>query len=150
QPRLGRATTAPPEPCIACPWSPIEQVTYVYDPFGNRVQETVTDGSGNTTVTGFAYEAQAQTLWATLDGSGNLKTRYVSGAAVDEVLAQIGSDGVTAWMLTDHLGSTRVVADSHGNLLDQVDFDAFGNATAETNAGYGALIKFTGQQFDAA
>ena len=46
------------------------QANYVYDPFGNRVEESITDGSGNTTVTRYAYDAQAQTLWATLDGSG--------------------------------------------------------------------------------
>jgi len=41
------------------------QASYVYDPFGNRVEETVTDGSG-TTVTRYAYDAQGQTLWQRL------------------------------------------------------------------------------------
>ena len=70
----------------------IAQASYVYDPFGNRVVESVTNSSG-TTVTRFAYNAQAQTLWATLDGSGNLQTRYINGSAVDQVLAEIGADG---------------------------------------------------------
>ena len=41
------------------------------------------------------------------------------------------------------------MVDSQGNVLDQIDYDAFGNVTAETNPSYGALIKFTGQQYDA-
>ena len=56
------------------------KASYVYDPFGNRVEESVTDGSGNTTVTRYAYDAQGQTLWATFDGSGNLETRYINGS----------------------------------------------------------------------
>ena len=121
------------------------QAGYVYDPFGNRVEETVTDGSG-TTVTRYAYDAQGQTLWATFDGSGNLETRYINAPGLDQVVAQVGASG-TGWLLTDHLGSTRLVVNSQGNVLDQLSYSSFGTAT-DANPSYGELFQFTGWQYD--
>jgi RHS repeat-associated protein len=125
----------------------IENVSYEYDPFGNRVLETVTDGSGNVTTTRYAYDAQSQTLWATFDGTGNLETRYITAPGSDQVVAQIGTDGATAWLLTDHLGSTRLVVNSEGSILDQLSYGSFGSVT-ESEPNFAELIEYTGWQYD--
>ncbi len=123
----------------------LSQVSDVYDPFGNRIQE-----AAGTTTERFAYDGPSQTLWAVLDGSNHLATRYVNGNFVDQVLAEIGGSGTVAWFLTDELGSTSAVVDNTGKILDQLSYDSFGNVTSESNPSYGQLMKYTGQLYDAA
>ena len=51
-------------------------------------------------------------IWADLDGSNNLKTRYVRGNAVDELFARVSSAGTAAWYYTDRMGSVRQMVDA--------------------------------------
>jgi YD repeat-containing protein len=45
--------------------------------------------------------------------------------------------GVTYRIITDHLGSPRLVIDtSTGQIVQRMDYDEFGNVTNDTNPGF--------------
>jgi RHS repeat-associated protein len=85
-------------------------------------------------------------VWADLDGSNNLKTRYARGNAVDELFARIKSDGTVAWYLTDQMASVRQMIDASGAVQDTIAYDGFGNIISETNASFGDRWKWTGRE----
>jgi RHS repeat-associated protein len=133
------------------------EADYVYDVYGNRIQKIVdADGSGSGTpvATKFAVDGWNNTksapignenwdVWADLDGSGSLTTRYLRGDAVDQLFGRIGS-GDPYWHLTDHLGSVRDVITTSG--VASIDYDAFGNVLTDDAARgrYG----WTGRELD--
>ena len=77
-------------------------------------------------------------------------TRYVYGQAVDEILARTSASGVTAWYLTDRLGSVRDIVNTSGAVIDHVVYDSYGNILSETSPSNGDRFKFTGMEWDAA
>jgi RHS repeat-associated protein len=124
---------------------PAATVLYQYDVFGNRIAETATQG-GQTTTTKFAYDGQ--NVWADLDSSGMLQMRRFYLEGVDQMFARLAPDGAPAWYLPDRLGSIRDVVDANGAMEDHIDYDAFGNITAESNAAFGDRYKYTGRELD--
>ncbi len=148
--------------------------TYVYDVFGNRLEEDVWTPSSGTTVSRFAYmtlpsplrgEGQGegssagtgaqggagqgvQEIWADLNGSNNFETRYLHGDAVDQLFARVSAAGAAAWYLTDHEGSVTNLTDASGNLQDTITYDGYGNVTTESNSSFGDRFKYTGQELD--
>jgi RHS repeat-associated protein len=84
---------------------------------------------------GFLYEDQLR-IAAELDGSGNVVSRFVYGTRVNvpEYLVQ---NGTTYRILTDHLGSPRLVVDaSDGTVVQRMDYDEFGRVVLDTNPGF--------------
>ena len=82
----------------------LEQVSYTYDVFDNRIASTV-----NGVVAQFVYNGG--TLWATVS-FGSLQTVYVTGSQPDQYLGEvdfvpslINPHSVVILYLTDHLGS---------------------------------------------
>jgi RHS repeat-associated protein len=139
------------------------QVAYKYDVFGNLLERDVTIGGATTTTrfgldwtgggsptVGASTSDVAWNVWALLSGSGSLTTRFLHGEAVDQVFAEIGTGSAIGWDLTDHLGSTRDVVDNNGNVLDAINYDAFGNITSQSNASQAPLFVYTGRQRDSA
>jgi hypothetical protein len=63
------------------------------------------------------------------DGTGTLKERYLHGPQTDQVLAG-DVDGQTQWYLSDHQSSIRQIVDNTGTLLNQIDYDSYGNITS--------------------
>ena len=125
----------------------IEQVNYIYDVLGNRIEEDVTAMS--TAVTRFAYDGP--NAWADLDLSNTLTTRRLYLDAIDAIIARTTvATGAAAWYLTDRLGSVRGLTDATGALQDQITYDGYGNVTAETNPSFGDRYKFTAREFDSA
>jgi RHS repeat-associated protein len=139
----------------------LARTDYKYDPYGSRLQKAVDsngDGVVDTTeryaLDGWdpakpaAVGTENWDVWADLDGSSSLTTRYVHGDAVDQLFARIGSTGTAAWILTDHLGSVVGVTDGSGVLKDKLAYDGFGNITSESDATWGGHYKWTGRQLD--
>jgi len=124
----------------------LETVTYTYDVFGNRIEEDTTSGS-STQVTRFAYDGQ--NIWADLDGNNNLVTRRLFLNTVNSVTARITASGTVAWYLTDRLGSVRVLTDNTGSVIDEINYDAYGNILTQTNPAASDRYLWTGEQFDA-
>jgi RHS repeat-associated protein len=134
----------------------LEDVTYKYDAWGNLVERD--DGVTSPTVTRYAVDGWNPALagttgntrfnvWADLDGSNDLLTRYFHGDQPDQLFGR--QDSLTAyWYLTDRQSSVREVLDNSGNIKDAITYDGSGNITGETNSAYRGSYAWTGRLFD--
>jgi len=107
------------------------QVEYVIDGQNRRVGKKV----NGTLVQGFLYTDALRPV-AELDGSGAVVARFIY-AATANVPAYMEKDGATYRILTDHLGSPRLVVDTNtGAIVQRLDYDAFGQVLVDTNPGF--------------
>jgi RHS repeat-associated protein len=84
---------------------------------------------------GFLYKDQLNPI-AELDGSGNVVSRFVYGEK-GNMPSYMVKDGVTYRILSDHLGSPRLVINSAtGEIVQRMDYDEFGNVVNDTNPGF--------------
>ncbi|MCE9567003.1 MAG: hypothetical protein K8U57_33795, partial [Planctomycetes bacterium] len=132
-----------------------QQVTYVYDALGNRIENDSWDGS-TTTVQRYGMDGwdpakpspvgnENFDTWVQLDGSNALVRRRVTGVEANEQIARQTAGGVVNWYLTDNQGSVRKVIDNSGSVQATSTFDAYGNLVA------GSLTDrfgFQGMEFD--
>jgi RHS repeat-associated protein len=127
----------------------IQTVTFKYDVFGQKVEEDeYTQATGQTTVTKYAYDMDGN-IWADLNASNQVVTRrlFVDVNGLMQPFARIDASGNVAWYLTDHLGSVRLLTDNTGAVIDQIDYDAYGNITKETNPTAGDRYKWASGQW---
>jgi RHS repeat-associated protein len=106
------------------------QITYIIDPESRRVGKKVNGGL----VAGFLYDGDD--LVAQLDSNNQVVSRFVygSGSTAPDYLV---TGGVTYRIFSDNLGSPRLVVDSGtGQIIERIDYDAFGNVTNDTNPGF--------------
>jgi RHS repeat-associated protein len=132
-------------------------VDYTYSAFGEQIEEDV----NGTPFTEFALDGWNSNMasptgneninvWARLDQNNHLITRYVWGDRVDQQLARIDFTPATPyWTLQDRLGSIRDVINNSGG-VDDIQYDAFGNITAETQGGsaYRGWYAYSGREYD--
>jgi len=129
-----------------------QTTSYVYDVLGNlksvtlpngTVIEYIVDGQNrrigkkvNGTLTqGFIYQNQLNPV-AELDGTGAIVSRFVYGtkAIVPDYVIKVG---ITYRIVSDHLGSVRLVVNTtDGTVAQRIDYDAFGNITADNAPGF--------------
>ena len=84
---------------------------------------------------GFLYEDQLRPV-AELDGAGNVVTRFVYGTKIN-VPDYMVKGGVTYRIISDHLGSPRLVINiTTGEIAQQIDYDEFGNILTDSNPGF--------------
>lgn len=106
-------------------------VEYVVDGRNRRIGRKV-----NGVVThGWLYQGQLRPV-AELDAAGNIVSRFAYGArsVAPEYMIR---GGVTYRLITDQLGSVRlVVNNSSGAIAQRIDYDAWGQITADTNGGF--------------
>jgi RHS repeat-associated protein len=132
--------------------SGIETTSYSYDVFGNLTAvalasgtqiEYIIDGESRrigrkingTLVQGFLYRDRLAPV-AELDGSGEVVTRFVYGTKVN-VPDYMVKGGATYRLITDHLGSVRLVLNTAtGATVQRLDYDEFGQITQDTNPGF--------------
>ena len=128
-----------------------QTTSYTYDPLGNLLHvgpptgsaiDYVVDGENRrvgkevrgTLSEGFLYQDGLNVV-AELDGSGNLVGRYVFGSKPN-VPDYFTTSAGTFRVLGDHLGSPRLVVNtSSGAVVEQIDYDEFGNVTNDTSPG---------------
>ena len=90
---------------------------------------------GGTLVQGFLYGNQLEPV-AELDGSGNLVSRFVHGSKAQTPDYMVKA-GVTYRIVSDHLGSPRLVVNTtDGTVAQRMDFDEFGNVTYDSMPGF--------------
>jgi RHS repeat-associated protein len=129
-----------------------QTTAYDYDLLGNLMSVALPDGTDiryivdgqnrrigkkvNGTLTqGFLYDGQIQIV-AELDGSNNVVSRFVYGTK-GNVPDYMIRGGVTYRIISDSLGSPRVVIDTTtGTIAQQLDYDEFGNIVFDTNPGF--------------
>jgi RHS repeat-associated protein len=126
-----------------------QTTAYEYDVLGNLRKVTLPDGKvieylidgqnrrigkrvDGTLVQGFLYQDQLKPI-AELDGSGSIVSRFVYATRVN-VPDYLIKGGNTYRIITDHLGSPRLVVDiTNGAIVQRMDYDEFGNVITDTN-----------------
>src|SRR5712691_240503 len=129
-----------------------QTTTYVHDALGNLLATTLPDGTrveyvvdgqqrrvgkkvNGTLVQGFLYKDALRPV-AELDGSGAVVARFIYGAKAN-VPGYMEKNGATYRILSDHLGSPRLVVDATtGAVVQRLDYDAFGQMLMDTNPGF--------------
>ncbi len=125
---------------------------YSYDMLGNLMQVTLPGGMtidylidgqnrrigkkvDGVLTQGFLYRDQLNPI-AELDGTGNVVARFVY-AEKGNVPSYMVKGGVTYRIISDHLGSPRLVINStDGTIVQRMDYDEFGNVINDTNPGF--------------
>jgi RHS repeat-associated protein len=125
----------------------IQRADFVYDVFGNRIDDKVTTPQG-TTDTRASYDDQGNAI-ADLNAQNQITTRRLYLDGVDQLFARVGAAGDVAWYLTDQQGSVRDLADGTGAIRDHLDYSAFGATTNQTNPSFGDRFEYTAREFDA-
>jgi RHS repeat-associated protein len=129
-----------------------QTTTYQYDVLGNLLSVGLSSGTtltyvhdgehrllgkkiNNMLVQGFLYENQLKPV-TELDGSGTIVSRFVYGSKAN-VPDYLVKSGATYRILSDHLGSPRLVIDTSTNTITQrLDYDEFGNVILDTTPGF--------------
>ena len=115
------------------------QVDFSYDPFGNHYKRVEFGGANGSfvpimmsSITTFIPQIKETRYIGNVElirmGSDTwLQRRYVGGVAVVSKLAtQSAAQSMIRYMLSDHLGSTHVVANANGVVEQVMSFDVFG------------------------
>jgi RHS repeat-associated protein len=106
-----------------------KHIEYVVDGLNRRIGKKV-DG---TQVQGFLYEGELNPV-AELDGSGNVVSRFIY-ATKGNVPDYMEKGGTTYRLVSDHLGSVRLVVDATtGEVAQRIDYDEFGQILRENNS----------------
>lgn len=120
-------------------------VTYTYDGDGKRVKSDQTSGSTYDRL--YWYGLGLDTLFES-DLSGNLTYEYVFFGGM-RIARRTVSSGAVNYYVSDHLGTSRVVTDSSGSILDDCDFFPYGGPAPSCSSSSGNRYKFTGKERDA-
>ncbi len=80
------------------------------------------------------------------DATGNVTNEYIFFGG-KRLARRVVSSGQIQYYFADHLGSSRVITDASGNILDDADFYPFGGERTYTSTS-GNAYKFTGKERD--
>ena len=129
----------------------VQTTAYEYDPLGNLLGVTLPNATANTylldgldrrvgkKVNGAVVQRllyAGDSPIAELDGLGAVTSRfiYIGG---DSAPAMIVKNGVAHRVITDQIGSVRLVVNSvTGAVMQRMDYDSFGNVTLDSNPGF--------------
>ncbi|MBT8489634.1 MAG: hypothetical protein KJN62_01160, partial [Deltaproteobacteria bacterium] len=116
-------------------------IDYIHDPLGRRIAKKV-----NGTITEKYLWQGLTRLLAVYDGSDNLMMRFeYADSRMPYAMTRGGS---TYYLTYDQVGSLRIVADSSGNVVKQIDYDSFGNIITDSNPAFEIPFGFAGGLFD--
>ncbi|MFZ4403006.1 MAG: RHS repeat domain-containing protein [Pseudobdellovibrionaceae bacterium] len=112
-------------------WQNGSTISYVYD---NRQRRLARQKSGKIT-NRYVWLSDTQLL-AQINGQGQVDQFYVY-ATRSHVPDFMYKGSSILMLITDHVGSVRKVIDSQtGQVVQDLDYDEFGNVTKDTNPGY--------------
>ena len=111
---------------------------------------------------GWLY-ADALNPIAELDSAGNVRATFLYGTRAHVPDAMVMNDGTVYRFITDHLGSVRLVVNAAtGEVVQRMDYDAFGRVLQDTNPGFqpfgfagglydddSGLVRFGARDYDA-
>lgn len=133
-------------------------IAYVHDAGGRRVARKV-----NGSITHRWVWQDSLRIAAEVDSAGAVITRFVYGDRVNVPDAML-RNGRTWRLVTDHLGSVRLVVDADsGQVAQRIDYDEWGQVLQDTNPGFQpfgfagglydpdtTLVRFGARDYDAA
>ena len=117
-----------------------EDVVYQYDYLGNRVSRTE---DGQTTHFLVDTNRELSQVLVEYSAAGDISASYTFA---DELISQLRS-GETSYYHVDGLGSTSVLTDSSGNVVNRYQYDAFGVIVDQSETVENEFL-FTGQRRD--
>ena len=97
-------------------------------------------------VQGWLYQDALEPV-AELDGAGNVVARFVYGSSA-HVPDYLVKGGATYRIVSDHLGSVRLVVNATSGVSQRIDYDEFGVVTLDTTPGF-QPFGFAGGLYDA-
>jgi RHS repeat-associated protein len=105
-------------------------ISYLYDGRGRRIGKKI----NGTLVQGFIYGLTNQPL-ASTDGNGTVTATYTyTNSGTPDLIT---NGGVTYRVITDHLGSPRLIINtSTGVTAEHLEYDPFGTVLSDTNPGF--------------
>ena len=107
-------------------------IHYVHDALGRRIGK-LRDGNLEK---GWLY-ADALNPIAQLDNNGNIEATFIYGSRAHVADAMVMADNTVYRFITDHLGSVRLVVNAEtGEVVQRMDYDAFGRVLNDTNPGF--------------
>jgi RHS repeat-associated protein len=108
-----------------------ETVDYVIDGRNRRIGKKI----NGALVQGFLYQDSLNPI-AELDAQGSVVARFVYGGR-SNIPEYMVKGGVTYRIIADHLGSPRLVVNATtGEIVQRMDYDAFGRVLQDTNPGF--------------
>lgn len=113
-------------------------VNYTYDGDGKRIAKS----TGTLYWTGTSSDALVES-----DTAGNITAEYIFFN--NKRIARRDPNGTVHYFLSDHLGSTNIVASATGVIEDESDFYPFGGERVVTDNLPNQQYKFTGKERDA-
>jgi RHS repeat-associated protein len=113
-----------------------QSVSYGYDALGRRATRTA-----NGVTTQFLYDGADVVRDI---GSDNSAVDYLNGPGIDNKLRQSSAGTGSLYFLQDHLGSTKALTDAGGGVVEQNQYEAFGESSGASLSRYG----FTGRERD--
>jgi len=121
--------------------TPTKTITYKHNAIGNRVEKKV-DG---VIVEKYLW-LDKTTLLAIYDKDDVLVQRYqYTDGNTPNSFTQAGQ---TYYIVTDHLGSPRVITDSSGAIIKKLDYDSFGNIISDSAPAFTIPFGFAGGLYD--
>jgi RHS repeat-associated protein len=116
-------------------------IEYVYDPLGRRIAKKV---NGNV-VEKYLWKGMT-ILLAVYDGNDNLLVRFMYADA--RAPLAMTKDGLNYYLCYDQVGSLRLVTDTFGNVVKEIDYDSFGNVLADSDPTFTVPFGFAGGLYD--
>lgn len=114
---------------------------FVYDPVEERVAIKITYNSDNSVKETVYYFSDEYVR--VVNASGSFDTEYVY--MNNQMVAQINPDGSKYFIAADHLGSSSVILNESGNVIENSSYDPFGNILS---GGEETRYDYTGQEYD--
>jgi RHS repeat-associated protein len=120
-----------------------QTITYQYDAAGRRVTRAVNGARTHAWLYGNGLLPLAE-----YDGAGALRTVYVYAAGATP--AKMARGGNSFHIVSDHLGSPRLIVDAAGSVVKRIDYDSFGSVILDSNPAFDLPFGFAGGMSDPA
>ena len=147
----------------------LKEISYKYDPVGRRILREVTDNVDSSKSKTQKYYYDGSNILAELDADNNLVASYThSPLRADDILgARFTSSAVNqglaesagyAYYLKDHLNSVNEITNANGDVIQKMDYSAFGvlrsvkndsdQEVGFNNAPIKTSFTYTGREFE--
>jgi RHS repeat-associated protein len=124
---------------------------YKYDALGRNFEQNIMTSSGVSTLR-YLYDGLAIT--AVLDGNNNLISQFTHGPRMDEPLIIKSSNSADYYYHADGLGSITGLTNSNGEVIETVEYQAYGKPVIKSHEGtildrslVGNFYLYTGQAY---